>query len=39
MLSTNKYYQKMKFWNNTKSQRDLMINVKCENDFFIADKY
>jgi hypothetical protein len=39
MLSSNKYYQKMKFWNNTKSQKDLMINEQCTNDFFISDNF
>ena len=39
MVSSNEYYLKMKFWNNTKSQRDLMINEQCANDFFISDNY
>ena len=33
MHSSNRYYEEMKIWNNTKSQRDLMLNDNCSNDF------
>ena len=33
MHSSIRYFEKMKIWNNTKSQRDLMLNDNCPNDF------
>jgi hypothetical protein len=35
MYSSKRYYEEMKIWNNTKSQRDLMLNENCTSDFFI----
>ena len=38
MYSSNRYYEEMKIWNNTKSQRDLMLNDNCPNDFVVFYK-
>lgn len=40
MYASNNYEKNMRLWNNTKIQRNLMINDKCTNPFvFINQKY
>lgn len=35
LYASNNYIQKMIIWNNTKEQRDLMINDNCPNPFIL----
>lgn len=38
MNASNNYLNKMKYWKNNKYQRDLMINEKCNNKFYLKKK-